>query len=113
MKKKRHTPEEVAAKLRQADEMITQGKLHSEVAKALGVSIMTYHRWRKARAAQPRTPSGAALGTRQQASGRDLDARLAELELENLRLRRLVTDLLLEKVRLEEVLGSKKSGTSA
>jgi len=111
MKKKRHTPEEIATKLRQADEMVAQGKLHSEAAKALGVSIMTYHRWRKARAStRPRPP--ALEGAKVLAAGEDLSARLAELQLENSRLRRLVTDLLLEKVRLEESLGSKKSGTS-
>jgi hypothetical protein len=93
--------------------MLTQGKLHSEVANALGVSIMTYHRWRKARAAQPRIPSGPALGTRQEASDRDVDARMSALQIENLRLRRLVTDLLLEKVQLEEILESKQSRNKA
>ena len=110
MKKKRHSPEEIAAKLRQADEMVAHGKLHSEVAKALGVSIMTYHRWRKARAVQPRSPSAMQAEPRSRLAEGD-DARLAALELENTRLRRLVTDLLLEKISLEETLGGKKSGT--
>jgi putative transposase len=113
MKKKRHTSGEIAAKLRQADEMVAQGRLHSEVAKALGVSIMTYHRWRKARAAASSRPSLHGLeNPRVTAPDDNLDARIEALQLENLRLRRLVTDLLLEKVRLEETLGSKKSGTS-
>jgi putative transposase len=113
MRKKRHTPEEIAAKLRHADEMVSQGKLHSEVAKSLGVSIMTYHRWRKARAAGSARPSSG--GATQEARGTlvegNLDDRIAALQVENSRLRRLVTDLLLEKVRLEETLGTKKSGT--
>jgi putative transposase len=111
MKKKRHTPEEIVAKLRQADEMIGQGKLHSEVAKALGVSMMTYHRWRKARAA-PQTRQGAVTETTPPPVDQDLDARIAALEVENAQLRRLVTDLLLEKLRLEEAMGGKRSGTS-
>src|SRR5262249_52863428 len=100
MKKKRHTPEEIEAKLRQADEMTGQGKLHSEAAKALGVSVMTYHRWRKARSAAEHTNSAAAEA-RAHATTDDLDGRIATLQLENSRLRRLVTDLLLEKIRLE------------
>jgi len=111
MKKKRHTPEEIAGKLRQADDMVSHGKLHSEVAKALGVSIMTYHRWRKVRAAAPaRAPSAGAVDARSRVTTEHHDERIAELQLENSRLRRLVTDLLLEKVRLEEVLGGKKTG---
>jgi transposase len=110
MKKKRHSPEEIAAKLRQADEMVTQGKLHSDVAKSLGVSIMTYHRWRKARAAAPQGYSSGEA--RPHLAEGEFDARLATLEVENSRLRRLVTDLLLEKVRLEELLSAKKSGTT-
>jgi putative transposase len=112
MKKKRHTPEEIATRLRQADEMVAHGKLHSDVAKALGVSIMTYHRWRKARAAEPvRAVKAPAEASRPPAAEDELDARHATLQVENSRLRRLVTDLLLEKVRLEEMLSVKKSGT--
>jgi len=109
MKKKRHTPEEIAGKLRHADEMVAHGKLHSEVAKALGVSIMTYHRWRKARAA---APAALRAGASARAQEQDLDTRIAALEVENTRLRRLVTDLLLEKIQLEEILSTKRSGTN-
>jgi transposase len=105
MKKKRHTPEEIAGKLRQADDMVAHGKLHGDVARALGVSIMTYHRWRKARAEQPhRAPGAPARPAPAPSAARDEDARIADLQLENSRLRRMVTDLLLEKVRLEEAL---------
>jgi len=100
-KKKRHSRVEIATKLARANDLATQGKLQSEIARALGVSVMTLHRWRKAlpsprpalvathEASQPgRTPGGGN--------------RIAELQLENSRLRRLVTDLLLEKIKLEE-----------
>jgi putative transposase len=110
MKKKRHTPEEIAAKLRQADEMVGHGKLHSEVAKALGVSIMTYHRWRKARAVAPARGPSVALEPSVRSSTGEVEARIEHLQVENTRLRRLVTDLLLEKMRLEEALGGRKTG---
>ena len=94
---KRHSRIEIAAKLAQASDLASQGKLQSEIARKLGVSVMTLHRWRKVQPGpQPAYETGQPHRTR---SGRD---RIAELQLENLRLRRLVTDLLLEKIRLEE-----------
>jgi hypothetical protein len=47
-KKKRHSRVEIASKLAQANDLATQGKLQSEIARTLGVSVMTLHRWRKA-----------------------------------------------------------------
>ena len=95
--KKRYSRVEIATKLAQANKLATQGKLQSEIARALGVSVMTLHRWRKAPPGpQPALMSGA-------------DDRIAELQLENSRLRRLVTDLLLEKVKLEEAAQSQSS----
>jgi hypothetical protein len=47
-KKKRHSRAEIATKLAQANELATQGKLQSEIARTLGVSVVTLHRWRKA-----------------------------------------------------------------
>lgn len=107
MKKKRHTPEEIAAKLRDADEMLRQGRLHSEVARTLGVSVMTYHRWRKARAAEAGAPADttAAVTSTQD----DEAALIAALQIENVRLRRLLADLVLERVALEEALESRTS----
>ncbi len=46
MKAKRHTPNQVIAKLREAERMLGEGKPIAEVAKALGVSEVTFHRWR-------------------------------------------------------------------
>ena len=82
-KKRRRSRAEIATKLAQANDLARQGKLQSEIARRLGVTVMTLHRWRK-----------EADGTR---SGED---RIAELQLEISRLRRLVADLLL--VKLEE-----------
>jgi len=91
-KKKRHSRVEIASKLAQANDLATRGTFQSEIARTLGVSVMTLHRWRKEGSQPDRAPSG---GTR-----------LAELQLENSRLRRLVTDLLLEKIKLEEAGGT-------
>ena len=46
MTRKRHRPEEIVAKLREVDEALSQGKTLEDVAKSLGVSLMTLHRWR-------------------------------------------------------------------
>ena len=100
-KKKRHSRVEIASKLAQANDLATQGKLQSEIARTLGVSVMTLHRWRKAPpGAQPAPETGEPGQTR---GGGD---RINELQLENSRLRRLVTDLLLEKIKLEEAGGT-------
>jgi putative transposase len=104
MKKQRHSVAEVAAKLEAADAMSAQGKLHGEIAKQLGVSVMTYHRWRKARESSQfavRPPSSAGEAE-MNASPTEQSRRISELQLENSRLRRLVTDMLLEKMKLEE-----------
>src|SRR6516225_291211 len=100
-KKKRHSRAEIATKLAQANDLAARGKLQSEIARTLGVSVMTLHRWRKA----PPGPQPALVATaeaREPDRIRLADDRIAELQLENSRLRRLVTDLLLEKVKLEE-----------
>ncbi len=106
-KKKTHSRVEIASKLAQANDLATQGKLQSEIARTLGVSVMTLHRWRKAPGSQPAlvvTPE-ASEPDRTPAGGN----RIAELQLENERLRRLVTDLLPEKIELEEAAQRKKS----
>jgi putative transposase len=126
MKRKRHTLEEIADKLNQAGLLAAQGKSQPEIAKALGVSVMTYHRWRKDHTSAARVstsqpasavaemqgggPSHSAAAEEQ--GGRAQRSRIAELQVENARLRRLVADLLLEKVRLEEVLDRGASNRS-
>ncbi len=97
MAKRKHSRLEIATKLAQANELATRGKLQSEIARTLGVSVMTLHRWRKAAPGpQPAHEAGQPDRSRTQ---RD---RIDELQLENSRLRQLVTDLLLEKIKLEE-----------
>ena len=93
---KNHSDAEIAAKLAQANDLAAQGKLQSEIAKTLGVSVMTLHRWRKLPvkgSGESKTPAQQELSDSQ---------RIADIQLENARLRRLVTDLLLEKMKLEE-----------
>jgi putative transposase len=104
-RRKRHSHAEIAAKLAQAEQLIAQGRRQQEVARSLGVSVMTFHRWRKAQPARHATAGGEAAATAQrieELSEPERLSRIAELQLENKRLRQLVTDLLLEKVQLEE-----------
>jgi hypothetical protein len=100
----RHTESEIAAKLHLAGEMAAQGKLHGAIAKSLGISVMTYHRWRKAHGTLVHpTPRPARDAERTDIPlEREQMNQIGDLQLENSRLRRLVTDLLLEKVKLEE-----------
>src|SRR5438045_624137 len=104
-KKRKHSKPEIAAKLAEAETLATQGKLQAEIAGALGVSVMTLHRWRKLPPAAPKHANGS--GQSDQAP----QTRIAELQLENSRLRRLVTDLLLEKMKFEEALQNSKPST--
>ena len=102
--KQRHTASEIATKLAMADDMAAQGRLQSDIAKSLGISVMTYHRWRKARGALARRASRPVTDSERIdiTPEREQMNQIRELQLENARLRRLVTDLLLEKVKLEE-----------
>jgi transposase-like protein len=101
---KRHTKAEIAAKLDQAQAMAVQGKLHSDIARSLGVSVMTYHRWRKARGANGAAPPAVEARGSDIAMTRGRLNEIGGLRLENSRLRTLVADLLLEKMQLEESL---------
>lgn len=104
--KKRHSTSEIRAKLDQASDLAAQGKLQSEIARSLGISVMTYHRWRKSFPETIRQPLASSRGSTVVDFVPEgvADKRISELELENSRLRRLITDMLLEKVRLEEAL---------
>lgn len=87
MKGRRHTPDQVVRKLREADRLIAEGKDIAEVAKTLEISEQTFHRWR------------------QQYGGLRADdvKRLKELERDNTRLKRIVADKELEIDMLREV----------
>ena len=90
-RKKAHTPEEIVAKLRQVEVLTAQGRPVAEAVRAIGVSEPSYYRWR------------AEFG------GLKLDQvkRLKQLEAENARLRKAVSDLTLEKVILKEAASGK------
>jgi putative transposase len=77
-----------------------RGKLQSDIARTLGVSVMTLHRWRKMPFAAQAALAGPNGPGQLNPPPQD---QIAELQLKNSRLRRLVTDLLLEKIKLEEV----------
>jgi putative transposase len=87
VKRRRHTPEQVIRKLREADRMLGEGKTIPEVAKALGVSENTYHRWRN------------------QYGGMKADdvKELKELRRENQALKAIVADKELEVRALKEI----------
>ena len=57
-KKKRHNAAEIATKMGKADILIREGQTQSEIARALGISVMTFHRWRKARLSPPPRNAG-------------------------------------------------------
>lgn len=87
MKQKRHTPEEVIKKLREAEGMIAAGKGVDAAARAIGVSVASYQRWK----------------SRYGGVRKDALKRLRELEKENARLKRAVADLTLDKAILKEI----------
>ena len=87
MKRKRHSPEQIIRKLREAEAMLASEKTIGQVCQALEVSEQTYHRWRN--------QYGGMKGS---------DARrLKELEQENARLKRVVADQALDIAILKEV----------
>jgi transcriptional regulator with XRE-family HTH domain len=99
--KKHFSKAEIAAKLVQADDLARHGVFQRQIARTLGVSVMTLYRWRKGRTEPHSTSLVPEEGVQfEQEFG--ADRRRAALEIENVRLRRLVSDLLLEKVEFEE-----------
>jgi putative transposase len=103
-KKKRHTDAEIAAKLDQANTLAAQGRTQSEIADTLGISVMTFHRWRKAHPQRSAQATIYPSATSQNLAAGGRRNQVTTLETENARLRKLVADLLLEKMRLEEEL---------
>ena len=81
-----HKPEEVVAKLRQVDVLVSQGQTAAAAIRSIGVTEVTYYRWRK--------EFGGLKA--------DQVKRLKELETENTRLRKAVADLTLDKLILKE-----------
>jgi putative transposase len=87
MKRKRHSPEEVIRKLREADGRLASGESIAQVCRDLGVSETTYHRW-KNQFGGMKAPEAK---------------RLRELEKENARLKRIVAEQALDNQILKEV----------
>ncbi len=87
MKRRRHTPEQIIRKLREADRLLAEGQQVPEVAKQLEGSEATYHRWR----------------ARYGGLKADDAKRLKELAAENTRLKRLLAEAELEKDALREL----------
>ena len=83
---KKHKPEEIVAKLRQVDVLTSQGTPIADPVRSIGVTEVTYYRWRK------------------EYGGLKCDQvkRLKDLETENARLRKAVSDLTLDKLILQE-----------
>ena len=86
MARKRYKPEDIVTKLRQVDVLVSQGRGVSDAIRQIGVSEVTYYRWRR---------EYGGLKT-------DQVKRLKELETENARPRRAVSDLTLDKLILQE-----------
>jgi hypothetical protein len=110
---RRHDSQEISDKLAQADQLAAKGKTQREISKALGVSVMTYHRWKKS--VRPAAPmmddddsdieiNDGSLPRRKLGS----EQLIRQLEQENAQLRRLVTDMLLEKLKYEEELRARQ-----
>lgn len=91
MKRKRHSPEQIIRKLRESDQWMAEGKSVAEVCQRLGVAEQTYYRWRN------------------EFGGMKADGakRLKELEKENVRLKKMVAELMLDKQILEVALKGK------
>ncbi len=87
MKRKRHTPEQVVRKLREADRMLAEGADLGLVCRQLEISVQTYQRWRvQYKAMRPEDV-----------------VRLKALEKENGRLKRIVGEQALDLDMLREV----------
>ena len=85
-RQRRYSPEQIIAKLREAEVLLSQGRTVGEAVRQLGVSEQTYYRWRN------------------QYGGMKTDQarKMKELELENARLKKAVAELTLDKLVLKE-----------
>jgi len=107
---KRHGSRQISSKLRHASELAAQGQTQAEICKQLGISVMTYHRWRKMELPpEPPSPTkaGSAVVNSVESSSPKTEEALLE---ENRRLKRIITDLLLDKMKLEEMVEAEAAG---
>jgi transposase-like protein len=91
MKRKRHSPEQIIRKLREAEQLKSEGQTIAQICQKLQVSEQTFHRWKNEYGSMP----GDAM------------KRLKDLEAQNTRLKKAVADLTLDKQILEEALKGK------
>lgn len=91
MKRKRHTPEQIIRKLREADAHLSAGLTIAQVCQKLEIAEQTFHRWRHQYGGMKANEA----------------KRLKGLEVQNVRLKKLVADLTLDKQILEEALKGK------
>jgi transposase-like protein len=87
MKRKRHSPEQIVGKLRDADAMLAAGATIAQVCQKLEIGEATFHRWREQYGGMKASEA----------------KRLKELEQENGRLKKLVADLALDNALLKEI----------
>lgn len=88
---KRSTPEEIIAKLREVEVRLSRGETTGQAARAIGVTEQTYYRWRK-------EYGGLQVGQAR---------RMKDMEKENVRLRKAISDLMLDNQILQEVIKGK------
>jgi len=86
MSRKRYTPEQIIGLLREAEVRLSQGETVGSICRALSISEQSYYRWR-------REYGGLKV---------DQAKRLKDLERENARLRKAISDLTLDKMILKE-----------
>ena len=86
--RKRHSPEQIIAKLRESDAMLASGASIGQVCQKLEVSEQTYHRWRNQYGGMKATEA----------------KRLKELETQNTRLKKLLAESELDKQILKEAM---------
>ncbi len=91
MKRKRHSAEQIIAKLREAEVLLQRGQAVPQVCRQLGVTGQTYYRWRK-------EYGGMRV---------DQAKRLKDLEKENTQLKRIVADQALAMAILKDVASGK------
>ncbi len=91
MKRKRHTPEQIVRKLREAERIKAEGLSLEQVYQRLEVSEQTYHRWKAEYGSVPQ----------------EAVKRLKELEVENTRLKKALADLTVDKQILQEAFKGK------
>ena len=90
-RRRSYAPEQIITKLREAEILLSQGKIVKEASKQLEISEQTYYRWQR------------------EYGGMDVTQakKLKEMEKENARLKKLVADLSPDNAILKEVLGKK------